>query len=800
MEKTIVNLYNDILGVLYSAESAKAKHIVDIIFNDFNEEVNERHREAIKCLLIWLYILKRNNFTNVKISSPLYIDGDYVYLRDLLIISTSLSNMYDQLNSEFEPDQKTDTFVYDFVNRAIRKFVGENKGILLYEENTEVDSSQFAPLFKYHGSKTRYLRWLIDPLFKSIISLGVNINHNSPRIIDLNKNKLLLQTACSKPISYSEIADGLESYIEGPLFDLINEDWLYNKDNVDSMANINYDTFLSLSWPYNIGEGGFLDNKAIKRKLSIRLSLKKRFNLKDEILPGAILFHPNEVRPTQYLRSYQDIPDVFHVIKTVADNSIQQKLTELKYAWKKEVRANRFSTSPLKWLTMISDKRTVDEWKQEFRSCFSNVSNDTIRLIEDLIRNFHQINWFRSFVKDNIPTEDILYVLLPKHHIYDEPNRSIKQLLNEICGTKQICFINSEELFDCGSKHEVWILDHNVNILSNIPSHINAKIIMPDFSYAQFGLFVPYILMKKEKEVVLSNVRMKVIPGFAEELIEKIKQIESRVLHNLRCEIKKYRVPIKDTEIEESIEEYQPEEDSSEIVDRFYEQRRHKRQSSSVTTREVLTVVDSNNEIYRLQAREKVLVKFDGQIVHAQASELENNDEFTTYKHARHELSRLNELFENMTDFPRQAKHWKRDLSKISNGYATLGSMLKDKEFIRRSWYENAWIDEQSTIALPREKQHWKSICQLLGYPETTCNRAWYHLKLHFLNSVKDKILNSFFADNNSSAINDPIERLVPILREHMGDETEEGIKEAAYLLKKDLESKIKMKTIIDLK
>src|SRR5690606_16299742 len=117
----------------------------------------------------------------------------------------------------------------------------------------------------------------------------------------------------------------------------------------------------------------------------------------------------------------------------------------------------------------------------------------------------------------------------------------------------------------------------------------------------------------------------------------------------------------------------------------------------------------------------------------------------------------------NMTDFPKQARYWKRDLTGVTNAYNLLGKMLKDKNFIRREYFDAVWMNEDSDTILPREKIHWSTICELLGYSESVSKRAWFHLKLNFLKSIKNQLLDAFFSESNDINNQNPVDRLIPI-------------------------------------
>lgn len=745
--KTYKNFLQGNKSGLLGEESKVVDTIHDILCQTFfKNETNDKLIELTKELLFMYKCCSDKQYECPPLVVPYYQDDAEIIVRDYIILFMMLDNVCKQLFAAKEDDwkQHDDIMLFD-------PFSGKNDFLKLSREQDDqlifgqddifVEKDQFIPLFQSSDvSGAAYLeRSKIGHLFTAIIKLARMAQVDFPVVLKLRTEKTLVLTGKKQVTTRHRFLDRAFE-INGFLYDTVNNGSTDNYKNIiGHLRESKVSTIVQLEWPYHrFDEPRYA--MVLKPNTYLDIKLQRRFNTNlVDTFDGGLLFLPGELTSSDEYYDHSNIDKVISVINTAQVPELIPELDNLKASWNNSAGNDYNCPFPLKWLTLIHSGRPKEYWIKSYERTFPNVSPALRQQVNKIIDIIVEEDWLENIIQDILEKkQDTISMLLPRGRNYRSINQDLIEYLDQRLEGIKVNYIVHFDLLYNKLSGPVWVLDTNINVLFNLPKREGTELIVPipAFHFALRFLYLKVQMLKITGNVLLGS---ETNPIFRKILLTDEQQVNisdayrSALGHELkeaRGRDRYYRpkVYIEDTsevtpalaiDMDDALEE--------ELHDEFNLARQKRTiEQLKEDTDELLVQLATKGQMH-LKPDEFVLVRYNSIFMNIRARELKPGDKYATYKEILSTLNEVDDLFKSWTKFPETVNEWKKELKYLNDSIGAVYIRLcrRTKRFITSNQFESQWLNPDSIMMLPREKEHWIAVCGLLKIDQYDVERAW---------------------------------------------------------------------------
>ena len=443
----------------------------------------------------------------------------------------------------------------------------------------------------------------------------------------------------------------------------------------------------------------------------------------------------------------------YNVIDTRHSKNLYDSFKSFKSDWT-SLELNKFTTPfPKYWLLFVNKSLTKDQWLEQFKKDFPAVAErPIINTVEIIIEEIVKLNWIENSYTN---ATKILFPELKSNRKkrLESVFNNFKNYVSSI--NPKIEFINSIEDSDYT---DVTVLD-SFNIIDLVNKNQNAKnninIVVPDFLYYGYQPWIKFHLFNYQSAPLLSKIREELDDNYSENK-DKLEQLKTKIIGEIKNDLKVYRDNYKEDIPEEIEDETTPDEEDLE-----YTNTEETENHDNEVEKENYCILINENSANRLEvvSTQKVLLQKDS-LLYIKAAALKIGDFIITDSDIS-DLYKSNKLYDKLVSVPNDIANYQNKLSKIEKVYQVLRrkglSIDTEYHFKKKYLLEHCHPDN---FLLPRRKKDRLIICELLNISESDLSLAFIaHYGRKDKNKLKQlykSIINLLLDNNWMGTIDDP--------------------------------------------
>jgi hypothetical protein len=443
----------------------------------------------------------------------------------------------------------------------------------------------------------------------------------------------------------------------------------------------------------------------------------------------------------------------YSVIDTRHSKNLYNSFKSFKSDWT-SLELNKFTTPfPKYWLLFVNKSLTKDQWLEQFKKDFPVVAErPIINTVEIIIEEIIKLNWIENSFTN---ATKILFPELKSNRKkrLESVFNNFKNYVSSI--NPKIEFINSIEESDYT---DVTVLD-SFNIIDLVNKNQNAKnninIVVPDFLYYGYQPWIKFHLFNYQSAPLLSKIREELDDNYSENK-DKLEQLKTKIIGEIKNDLKVYRDNYKEDIPEEIEDETTPDEEDLE-----YTNTEETENHDNEVEKENYCILINENSTNRLEvvSTQKVLLQKDS-LLYIKAAALKFGDFIITDSDIS-DLYKTDKLYDKLVSVPNDIANYQNKLSKIEKVYQVLRkkglSIDTEYHFKKKYLLEHCNPDN---FLLPRRKKDRLIICELLNISESDLSFAFIaHYGRKDKNKLKQlykSIINLLLDNNWMGTIDDP--------------------------------------------
>lgn len=648
------------------------------------------------------------------------------------------------------------TFVYNLLNEEkLTKYVGT----CLFDIFKPMQNNQMSDLtLNYKEVKNDVIVWGEAEIFTKLDAFlpvfdeeGL-IRVNNPKTIR-NTFKLFKSIRNYRLIDYPQLIENENKILSFNNFevtsDIVSENLfslksrLNRKEAIQIKKNIKGDftNAITVKYPYSI-KPTFPLTEIGSKKFFLIFNNRFAYN---EISENELFLLFNENNFASKLK--------YNVIDTRHSKNLYDLFKSFKSDWT-SLELNKFTTPfPKYWLLFVNRSLSKAKWLEQFKKDFPAVAeNPIIKKVEEIIDEIVKLNWIENSFTN---ATKILYPELKSHRKkrLESVFNNFKNYVSSI--NPKIEFINSIEESDYT---DVTVLD-SFNIIDLVNKNQNAKnninIVVPDFLYYGYQPWIKFHLFNYQSAPLLSKTREELDDNYSENK-DKLKQIKSKIIGEIKNDLKAYRDNYKEDIPEEIEDETTPDQEDLE-----YTNTEETENHDNKVEKENYSILINENSANRLEviSTQKVLIQNDS-LLYIKAAALKIGDFIITDSDIS-DLYKSDKLYDKLVSVPNDIANYQNKLFKIEKVYQVLRrkglSIDTEYHFKKKYLIEHCHPDN---FLLPKRKKDRLIICELLNISESDLGLAFIaHYGRKDKNKLKQlykSIINLLLDNNWMGTIDDP--------------------------------------------
>ncbi|MCG1037714.1 hypothetical protein [Polaribacter sargassicola] len=651
------------------------------------------------------------------------------------------------------------TFVFNLLKE---KKLTEYSGTCLFDIFKPMQNNQMADLtLNYKKVKNDVIVWgKAETLTKLDAFLPVFdeeelIRVNNPKTIR-NTFKLFKSIRNYRLIDYPqliEIEDKILSFSRGGNVndEIISEKKIYIENVLDDDSAMDIEdellekkikNSLLIKYPYSKNPHPYLIDVAKKK---FNLIFNNRF-VYNEISENDLFLLFNENNIASNLK--------YNVIDTRHSKNLYDSFKSFKSDWT-SLELNKFTTPfPKYWLLFVNKSLTKDQWLEQFKKDFPAVAErPIINTVEIIIEELVKLNWIENSFT-NEPK-----ILFPE--LKSNRKKRLESIFNNFKNyvssiNPKIEFINSIEESDY---KDVTVLD-SFNIIDLVNKNQNAKnninIVVPDFLYYGYQPWIKFHLFNYQSAPLLSKIREELDDNYSENK-DKLEQLKTKIIGEIKNDLKVYRDNYKEDILEEIEDETIPDEEDLE-----YTNTEETENHDNEVEKENYCILINENAANRFEvvSTQKVLLQKDS-LLYIKAAALKIGDFIITDSNIS-DLYKSDKLYDKLVSIPENVLNYQNQLNKRSNVYQAL--KRKGISYQHQNYFDNNYLlapGKEHNFRIPRRKKDWEIICEYLNINHSDQQLsfiAYYgRSKQNDLKQLYKSIINLLIENNWLGTIENPV-------------------------------------------
>lgn len=632
------------------------------------------------------------------------------------------------------------------VNDQILDYSYSTDETAVWNNYVHTNLNSFFPVFNKSQIRSKYDLNIISNSFHLFKVIKRHNLINYPINLDLEKD-LSLSFDFSSDFSNRLIMESIITEDKSMDDDLA-------ADLEDEMNQLDVIQRINIKYPYSKSPHPYLNDIGLKR---FNLQFKNRF-VHNEIKDHEIILLPNEYYPKI---TSTILPNIhYHIINTNHNNHLFERLKNFKREWR-NLELNKFiAPFPKYWFIFINKGLPKEWWINQFRNDYPSVADRPVmRKIEEIISDLHDLNWIECYLSK----ENNDYFVFP-----DLKGLRKKRLSSVFKVFKNYVFsLDSEikfiqDISDTIKKNIILLDSFNVIDLCNkaqkITSQKNCKVVVPDFIYFCYQPWIRCHLLDYQSSVLLNSIRENLDVDFEinqsgvsstkEELIKSIR-LE---IYDYNSQYKAKKEKISDNDIE-TIDQEDIEFMNEEEVDMESNQKR-------IQNNIIISTVEGE-ELY-IMSNEFVLLQRDS-FIKAPASSLTEGDLFLLNDDLNNLISDDN-LYNKLAEIPESVKTYQSKLFNYPNVYRVLKT--KGISYLGEGYFNSKYLlplekISDDTIIIPRRKNDWSIICDLLSINHNDMNLAFIayygRKKKNRIKEIYRSVIDLFLKNDYFGIVDNPL-------------------------------------------
>ena len=634
------------------------------------------------------------------------------------------------------------------IDNYLLNFKSSKNGIGLWGTGDIItELNEFLPVFKKEQIFHADLKVIYNSfnLFKSIRK---NRLINWPLLIDLKKDVLSFNIFNDLEIknNVSEINVLVDKKID-------DDTAIYKRKDIESEK---ISKRISIRYPNSKRIHPYLiENIGSKR---FDLIFMNRFAYQDKDEQGITLLprEYSENKSTSILTDY-----VFEIINTEHNKVLFNLLKGFKNKLDSLALNHFVAPFPKEWFLFVNKSWSKEEWYFRFENDYPIIANSSIiSEVKMIISELHDLDW----IKDAFDKTCNLTFFIPefkglKMKRLEKAFNSFREYIKTLY--PKIVFIKDKLDYDYDN---IILLDafNKVDIVNRGQLCLNGKlkIVAPDFIYFSYQPFIKYYLFDYQASILINKSREKLDANF-ETNNGNILSIKNTLFKEINTERniynKKYNIEIEEPSVSDI-------ENNKENDNEYTGEEEAEFGQITISSRNsvILKITTAKNEEIKVTDTEIVLVQRNC-FSRIPAKKLLVGDLFLLNKDLN-ELIKDDNLYNRLSEIPKEIKYYQNDLYQDKNIYKTLKT--KGISYINESYFKNTYLlpiekINNNNFRVPRRKNDWRIICDLLNISQGEMDIAFIAYygreKKNRIKELYREVINLFLEKEYFSMAEDPI-------------------------------------------
>jgi hypothetical protein len=544
-----------------------------------------------------------------------------------------------------------------------------------------------------------------------------------PVIIDLEQDKCVtvaIGVPLEKKIMFHEIQydrSTKESIVQ-------EEDKLVEMEQNNSLKHL-----IILKYPKNRTIHEWLLEHGEKR---FELVLNERFSHGD-IRDKEVHLLPSEL----YSEGPEIISPNIHVVDTEHNKELFDLMSRFVSDWY-EIGMNRFTNPfPRHWILFLNPSTSLDEWMRLFQMDYPSLSNKPIiNLIRKLFEALLNLDWTSKCNSTFLGAE----IIRPNEEITSKKGLNVCwQYFHQFLKINYDSTFIDNYLIPFHEGGQLLTIDpfNIIAIVNSLQNKQDISLVIPDFLYYCYQPWLPYHIFSYQTKAIDDGCRKNIV-DVSKEIHEKVQLERESIIQNVKNNLKTYK---RKYQFEVREEEESPNSMISDILIFTADEEVAKAVVPDKNERQNrYMVVTTDGQERELRAGQRILLK-RSVFIDTYVQELVHGDEFILMNEVNESLD-VNNIIDKYSRIPESVKDFQVRLNDYENVFELLkwkGLEIQTSNYFYSHYCKNKNEITTDNFILPRRKNDWRLICEILDIEQLEMETAWVvHFGRRNINILKD--------------------------------------------------------------